>query len=536
MSPKRCARHRPTSTLTRVVHKGWRRDEEVRMTRSTCRRHVTAVAVTALAVAAPLTISSGPAAHAAAAPALALDAGQRSVTLTRYQVDAGNGKKATVVEGDLGVHVVARTRAFEVRAKRASYSKPVVLTVSKPGEDPVLTTARDVTGLPDFWTTRITNAAGKVVEHDTADFCPNGVEPVRRRPDAPASSPYPLGCNANPYTLGGVFGIQAGYAVPALIDNEGFNRLPPGAYTVTITIGSDYQKVLGMVPAQSRTQVAVTLVQGTLEEGPAASAVSAAGALRAGRAAVPAGPSGRRIGPTGSLPDLRSLPAWGISVEGGRYLTFAATVWNAGPGRLVVDGFRTARDPDLMRAYQYFFSASGRQLGYAPVGTMAWDARDGHEHWHFTDFATYRLLGANNTLVARSGKEAFCLANTDVVDYLVPGANWKPSNTDLHDSCGERRSPTIRQVLDTGSGDTYAQYLPGQSFDLRGLRNGTYYIEVRANPARALLERSTANNASYRKVVIGGRTGQRTVTAERVGMVDETRFIGHGEAHPSPAR
>ena len=203
---------------------------------------------------------------------------------------------------------------------------------------------------------------------------------------------------------------------------------------------------------------------------------------------------------------------------------------------MVVDGLRTARVPEVMRAYQYFFSASGRQFGYAPVGTMAWDARDGHEHWHFTDFATYRLLGANKTLVARSGKEAFCLANTDVVDYLVPGANWKPSNTDLHDSCGERRSPTIRQVLDTGSGDTYAQYLPGQSFDLRGLRNGTYYIEVRANPGRALLERSTANNASYRKVVVGGRAGQRTVTVAKVGMVDETRFIDGGEVHSSPAR
>ena len=506
------------------------------MTRSTCRRHVTAVAVTALAVAAPLGLSSGPAAHAAAAPALALDAVQRSVTLTRYQVDDGNGKKTAVVEGDLGVHVAARTRAFEVRAKRASYSKPVVLTLSTPGQDPVLTTARDVTGLPDFWTTTITNVAGKVVGHSTADFCPNGVKPVRRRPDAPASSPYPRGCQANPYTVGGVFGIQAGYAVPAHIDNEAFERLPPGAYTVTLAIGSGYRKVLGMTQAQSQTRVAVTLVQGTLEEGPEASALSAASALRAGRAAVPAGPSGRRTRPTGPLPDLRSLPAWGISVEKGRYLTFAATVWNAGPGRLVVDGFRTAKDPDLMEAYQYFFSASGKQQGYAPVGTMAWDARDGHEHWHFTDFATYRLLGANKKLVARSGKEAFCLANTDVVDYLVPGANWRPPNTDLDISCGERGSPSIREVLDTGSGDTYAQYLPGQSFDLRGLANGTYYIEVRANPRRALIERNTGNNASYRKVVVGGRTGQRTVTAEKVGMVDETRFIDDGGAHSNPAR
>ena len=500
------------------------------MTRPTARRHVTAVAVTALAVVAPLALSGGPAAHAAATPALELQAAQRSVTLTRYAVEGGDGGQQTFVEGDLGVHVVARARAFEVRAKRASYTTPVVLTLSRPGEDPVLRTARDVTGLPDFWTTTITDAAGRVVGRGTADFCPNGFQPVRRRPDAPASSPYPQGCQANPYTLGGVFGIQAGYAVPAVTDNEAFDRLPLGAYTVSLAIDSRYQKVLGMTQAQSRAKVAVTLVQGTFEEEPDLSAaVTARGALRAAHA----GPLGRRTRPTGPLPDLRSLPAWGIGVEGGRHLTFAATVWNAGPGRLVVDGFRTAHDPDLMRAYQYFFSASGQQQGYAPVGTMQWDARDGHDHWHFTDFATYRLLDANKRFVVRSGKEAFCLANTDVVDHLVPGANWRPSNTDLHTSCGDRGSLGVREVLDTGSGDTYAQYLPGQSFDLRGLANGTYYIEVRANPDRALFERSTSNNASYRKVVVGGATGRRTVEAEKIGMVDETAFIdsGRGLSH-----
>lgn len=498
------------------------------MRRSMSRRQVAGAAVTALATAVPLVLSSGSAAHAAPTPALTLEAAQRSVTLTRYQVDDGGGGQFTHVEGSLGVHVVAPSRAFEVRAKRASYSKPVVLTLSKPGRDRVLTTARDVTGLPDFWTTTVTNAAGRVVQRSTASFCPNGFAPVRRRPDAPATSPYPHGCQANPYSLGSVFGIQAGYAVPAVTDNRAFSRLPLGTYTVTLTIGSAYLKVLGMTQAQSRTRVAVTLVQGTFEE--EEPDPPAARTARAALRAAAAGPLGRRIRPAGPLPDLRSLPAWGIGVEGGRHLTFAATVWNAGPGRLVVDGFRAADDPDSMRAYQYFFSASGRQQGYAPVGTMEWDARDGHDHWHFTDFAAYRLLDARKKLVVRSGKEAFCLANTDVVDYLVPGANWRPANTDLHSSCGDRDSLGVREVLDTGSGDTYEQFLPGQSFDLRGVPNGTYYIEVRANPNRTLFEGRTNNNTSYRKVVVGGSAGRRTVTAEKVGMVDETRFIDDGES------
>ena len=155
---------------------------------------------------------------------------------------------------------------------------------------------------------------------------------------------------------------------------------------------------------------------------------------------------------------------------------------------------------------------------------------DGHDHWHFTDFATYRLLVAGRKVVVRSSKEAFCLANTDVVDYLVPGANWRPSGTDLHSACGARGSLGVREVLDTGSGDTCGQFLPGQSFDLRGLANGTCSVEVRANPDRRLYQTRTNDNASYRKVVVRGAHGRRTVTAERVGIVHERRFLDAGDS------
>ena len=190
----------------------------------------------------------------------------------------------------------------------------------------------------------------------------------------------------------------------------------------------------------------------------------------------------------------------------GRYLNFAATVWNAGPspsgGRVPAGRQREpdGRLPVLLRQ-------AGNQVGYIPVGTMEWDQRDGHEHWHFTDFATYRLMDKHKKLVVRSQKEAFCLANTDAVDYTVPDANWKPDNTDLHSACGERRSIAVREVLEAGSGDTYEQSLPGQSFDLKGLKNGTYYIEVRANPEKKLSEASTSNNVSYRKVKIAAGPG-----------------------------
>ncbi|MFI6284705.1 lysyl oxidase family protein [Streptomyces sp. NPDC051018] len=226
-------------------------------------------------------------------------------------------------------------------------------------------------------------------------------------------------------------------------------------------------------------------------------------------------------------PDLRALPAWDIFISSGAegeapgrdHLAFGSTTWNAGPAPLVVDGFRTP-GKDLMDAYQYFLDASGKQVGYAPTGTMEWDPREGHMHWHFTDFAAYRLLKADKKEVVRSDKEAFCLVNTDAVDYTVKNANWHPFSTDLGSACGEENALSVRQALDVGSGDTYSGYLPGQSFDITGVPNGTYYIQVVANPDKRLHESDLTNNVSLRKVVLGGRPGARTVTVPPHGLVD----------------
>ncbi|MER5434644.1 lysyl oxidase family protein [Streptomyces sp. NPDC002588] len=249
-----------------------------------------------------------------------------------------------------------------------------------------------------------------------------------------------------------------------------------------------------------------------------APALKAATKRPVGRASVPA---------NAPKPDLRSLPAWDIAISDGEdgdapgkdYLAFSANVWNAGPAPLVVDGFRKP-GAELMDSYQYFYDAKGKQIGYAPAGTMEWDPRVGHEHWHFTDFASYHLLSADKKDIVKSGKEAFCLANTDAIDYTVKNANWHPYNTDLSTACGERNSISVREVLDVGSGDTYTQYRPGQSFDVTDLPNGTYYIQVVANPANRLKETSTKNNISYRKVILGGTPGNRTVKVPPVDLIN----------------
>ncbi|MFI1869754.1 lysyl oxidase family protein [Streptomyces jumonjinensis] len=227
-------------------------------------------------------------------------------------------------------------------------------------------------------------------------------------------------------------------------------------------------------------------------------------------------------------PDLRALPAWDIGIDPARegepagrdHLAFASTTWNAGPAPLVVDGFRKP-GKGLMDAYQYFYDAQGEQIGYAPSGTMEWDPRDDHMHWHFTDFAAYQLLKADKKEVVRSDKEAFCLASNAAVDYTVQDANWHPTSTDLSTACasGEPEALSVRQALEIGSGDTYPSAFAGQSFDITDVPNGTYWIKVVANPQKRLHETSLDNNTALRKVVLGGEPGARTVQVPAHGLV-----------------
>ena len=69
----------------------------------------------------------------------------------------------------------------------------------------------------------------------------------------------------------------------------------------------------------------------------------------------------------------------------------------------------------------------------------------------------------------------------------------------------------------------YMQYLPGQSFDLKGVPDGTYLISVDANPNRTggLFESDYDNNQSTREVVIGTKAGKRTVSYKPIPNVAE---------------
>jgi hypothetical protein len=513
------------------------------------------------ATAALALIATGTAVDAAPpVPTLAFLVATKSVSLERYVYEDG-----TYLSGDLGTYLVAGKDPFEVRVSRKSYKDPIVANriVLKNGKKTSVKLpagmVTDFNGFKGFSTITMKNAAGVNVVSVAADFCPNEGDSQRTRPTAPDTTPYPQGCSyGNPFLLGNVWGIQAGWtaaiSLPYDID------VPDGTYTTTIQVAKKYRDYFKIPAASAKATLSVTVT--TIEDGGGAVGAAALQAKSQDRKAAgvkasaadhvhlaegdPSAqasafspdlrPPARRpttlaaaAAPKGPRPDLRSLPAWGIALidgenedgvsDGKKYIAFGATVWNGGTSPLVVDGFRRT-GTELMDAYQYYYDAKGKQVGSSTAGTMEWDKREGHQHWHFTDFAQYRLLGADKKLVVKSGKEAFCLANTDAVDYTIANAKWRPSNTDLSSSCGQNTSVAVREVLDVGNGDTYGQYLPGQSFDIAGLKNGTYYIEVLANPSKRLTELSTTNNSALRKVVLSGSGANRKLTVPALYGLD----------------
>lgn len=426
---------------------------------------------------------------------------------------------------DLGLRIRAEGAPFELWSHRASYDDQIATTWKGPDGDVALPAGSmsSFSGLDRFLTIKLDPVGrGKTVTM-TRKACFNGYS-ERVEPDAPARSPYPTGCWYNPYSLGSVQGVQQGWATPLLTQEKPL-RIGAGEYTVTATVNPTYATLFGLTAEQATRTLTLTVTDesdgGGIDDEPG----HHRGTSYRPAAHAPTGPAGRADGP---MPDLRSLPAWGINVApNGNFLRFSATVWNAGNSPLVVDGFRQDGE-DLMDAYQYFFDAEGNQTGYQPVGTLEWDAKPSHSHWHFTDFARYSLLDADMNEVNRSKKEAFCLANTDSVDLTVPDAEWKPENTDLSTSCGDYSSLSIREVLAAGWGDTYTQYRAGQSFDLRGLKNGVYYIAVIANPEDRLAESSLDNNVELRQIRLSGHEGARKVTVPQVGIIEEEPYGGTG--------
>jgi len=478
----------------------------------------TAAAVTGTGAA---TAGAAASSHAATArgPSLKLIITQKTVTVPKPK----RGREVI----DPGIWTSAVGSDLRLDVQRASYTKPV--TITQLIKTPWGTTQRRPlpaslldgwNGLKDFYRLTIRNSGGKVVATQNLTFCPDAFDTERAIPSSPPANLYPQQCSAfDPFPLGEVWGLTQGWAVNPTARFCFFRcpgpppvNLPLGKYRATETITAPYIKLFHIPAADATATVNVKVVKGGGGCPPPGCAATHRG-TRAGH--LPRLPHVPTLAnpPRAALPQLTALPSWGIRTThtkaGLDVLSFSATVWVGGNSPLDVEGFRQPGSP-VMKAYQYFWR-NGKVIGRAPAGTMGFEKGTGENEWHFEQFARYRLLTASKKLAVISNKVGFCIAPTDPVDMLIRTALWQPPLIGLFGACGSPSALWVQEYLPDGWGDTYVQTLAEQAFDITNVPNGTYYIEITANPLHKLHELSTAGNTSLRKIILGGTTGHRTV-------------------------
>lgn len=420
-----------------------------------------------------------------------------------------------------GLYAAATNGPFQLDARRRSDGGVTVSFQGKP-----LRTPRPVqmeSGVPGFFAVTLENARGRTVADQAVDFCPGGwYGQARVDASGPDNPTYPFVCGTS-LTRATVWGIDKGWATPLSFAFDGLS-IPDGEYTATLAVASTYVRQLGLDPSAVSATVHLTVVTEIPDwcdpDVPCRSAERASTRTEAGplgvRTAERDGTQG--LDGAGRLPNLAALPAHSLWVEndgeGHDQLGFGATFWNAGPGPLVVEGFREGA-ADVMPATQFLYE-DGRPVSSSVVGQFAFDRREGHDHWHYDDAAQYDLLDATGSQVLRSGKQSFCLAPTDPVDLTLPGAQWQPDRLRLWSSCSGEDAIWLREVLPAGWGDTYYQGVAGQSFDITALPNATYQLRVTTNPANRILETRYDDNTARVSLTLGGTPGARTVTSSAI--------------------
>jgi hypothetical protein len=452
-------------------------------------------------------------------PQVKLIPAQNSITAQRF------GRRVFL---DPGIYVASLGSALEFDVQRASYSQPRTITQvihlpdgSTQSIPLPATVLAGWSGLRNFLHLKVTNSSGKVVASRMMTFCPNDFNPQKATPDAAATSPYTFACNFNPFQLGSVWGVASGWGTDPLGFGRPF-RLSLGTYHVTETIAPRFVRLLNISAADATATVKVKVVKGT------GCCAAPHRSSRTRARALPRLPSAPTLTnpPASALPDMVPLPSFGIRTSHTRatpahpasdHLNFGANVWIGGNAQLDVQGFRSNGSP-VMKAYQYFWQ-DGQIIGRARAGTMGFDGKPGHNHWHFEQFAQYRLLNAGKSLAVRSHKVGFCIAPTDAINLVLPNAVWQPPFIGFG-SCGSPTALWVQEALPLGWGDTYFQSRAGQSFTITNLPNGTYYIEVIANPQHVLFETTTSNDVSLRKVILGGTRGHRTVRVPAFDGID----------------
>ncbi|MGH2629231.1 MAG: lysyl oxidase family protein [Actinomycetota bacterium] len=236
-------------------------------------------------------------------------------------------------------------------------------------------------------------------------------------------------------------------------------------------------------------------------------------------AAAPAGAVSGSRGTSALLPDVIVQPIRDLRLqksEGVKLLRFSSIIGNAGAGVVELQPdppSRSAendcdRDGDPLndrKAFQRIFGdTDGDGVFTRGVDTLL-DKRfagcsvfhPAHDHWHFEEFARYRLVKPKTgRVVASSEKVSFCVRDSIRFGAALPGSPFGAH----YGSCTQDSVTG----LSVGWADYYGWTLPGQELNVRGLRDGRYCLRNDADPGDRLDESDEGNNGRSTLVRIRG--------------------------------
>ena len=216
-------------------------------------------------------------------------------------------------------------------------------------------------------------------------------------------------------------------------------------------------------------------------------------------------------------PDLKTLPPRdlrfdSVDVGGGDttatgfhdVLRFSNTVWNAGPGKLVLRG---ALDPVTKRgpAYQRVYDTSGSFTELSTGSDMYY--HPSHDHYHFEDWGTFQLwtaakydawvAGGGATVQEQTGsKTTSCVLDEEFIAEVM-GASWP--GVFGFGGCNPDSSGNLMEGLSAGWGDTYDWWRADQWVDLGvggKLQDGDYVLRSVVDPTNKIYESPGRGDAS----------------------------------------
>jgi hypothetical protein len=197
------------------------------------------------------------------------------------------------------------------------------------------------------------------------------------------------------------------------------------------------------------------------------------------------------------------------SLEGLKLLKFPVITLNTGPGPSEIIADRSAKDESDWKAYQSFYSRTGKRLGsmYTP-GVEFYFAGDGHDHWHVRDFDMYEIHDVTGKEVAHAEKHGYCMQDNTTYDTMagLPGVPPEPGVYLDGTSCGKGLPNALNVIhgLSRGWGDTYPVTLPDQAIDISGLPDGEYDVHVHADVHNFVRESNEKNNTTSMRITIKG--------------------------------